>query len=251
MAKLDRYGAMRKKKRNSLFAPVTALLVAVAIFFGMGVFFRVQVIEVRGAVSYTNEEIIEASGLDVGDNLFFINRMHASSNIFSRLPLVEQASIERSLPNKLIITVDESFALAYVNWEGQNWMMTGACKLLGSGAPEDVQNLIRVLNVTPVNPQAGEIMEVESSDSLRLSYLQELLHAIQLAGIAQDVSVVDMLNPADPTFRYLNRFTVKMGPSENIEYKLRMVLSAVEQMESDITGTVDVSEGTVVHVSPD
>ncbi len=251
MARYDRYGAARKKKRRSLFAPISVLLVGVAIVFGMGVFFRVQEIEVIGSVSYTDEEVIEASGIDVGDNLFFINRFTASSRIFARLPFVEEASIERELPNRIIITVDESFAMAYVSWEGQYWMMTGNCKLLGTGSVTEVADLIRVMNVTPVEPKAGEILQVDAAESLKLSYLQTLLHAMQLTGITDDVEDIDMTNPADPTFRYLDRFTVKMGPNENVDYKLRMLLSAVEQMESDMTGTVDLSEGTAVHVSPD
>lgn len=242
---------MRKKKRRSLFAPISILLVIVAIVFGMGVFFRVQEIEVRGSGTYTDEEIIEASGIDIGDNLFFIQRMTASSRIFSKLPFVEEASIERILPNKIVISVDESFALAYVNWEGQKWMMTGYCKLLGSGSDEEVAGLIHVLNVIPLNPKAGEIMEVDVSDSLKLSYLQTLLHAMQEVDMIPDVADLDMGNPANPTFRYLGRFTVKLGPNDNTEYKLRMLLSAMAQMESDITGTVDLSEGTSVHVSPD
>ena len=251
MARYDRYGAVRKKRRKSLFAPISILLVGVAVIFGMGVFFRVQEIEVTGSVSYTDEEVIDASGIDIGDNLFFINRISASSRIFSRLPFVEEASIERILPNKLVITVDESFALAYVSWEGQSWMMTGNCKLLGSGEGDELSGLIHVLNVFPNNPKAGEIMTVEPGESLKLSYLQTLLHAMQQLGMTTDVADLDMQNPANPTFRYLDRFTVKMGPNDNTDYKLRMLLSAVDQMESDITGTVDLSEGTAVHMSPD
>lgn len=253
MAQKDQYGQTRKrkKKKRSLFAPISFLLVAVAIVFGMGVFFRVQTIEVTGAVSYTDEEIVEASGVSIGDNLFFINRFTASTNIFSKLPFVEEASIERSLPNKIIISVDESYALAYVTWEGQDWMMTGNCKMLQSGTPEEVADLIHVLNMTPLAPRAGELMEVEQDDSLKLTYLQSLLHNMQLAGMTSDVKDLDMGNPADPTFRYLDRFTVKMGPNDNTEYKLRMLLGAVEQIDPDLTGTVDLSEGTAVHVSPD
>ena len=251
MARYDRYGAANKKKTRSLFAPISFLLVGVAIIFGMGVFFRVQTIEVRGAVSYTDEEIIEAAGIDIGDNLFFVNRFSASSRIFSKLPLVEEASIERSLPNKLIITVDESFAMAYVEWEGQHWMMTGNCKLLGSGTDEDVEGLIHVIGVVPESPKAGETMAVAADDSLKLTYLQTLLHAMQLAGMPADVSELNMENPANPTFNYLGRFVVKMGPNDNTDYKLRMLLSALQQMDDDLTATIDLSEGTAVHVSPD
>lgn len=251
MARYDRYGAARRRKRSSLFAPISALLVAAAIVFGMGVFFRVQVIEVVGSVSYTDEEVIEAAGVDIGDNLFFINRFSTSSRIFSRLPFVEEASIERVLPNKLIITVDESFAMAYVDWQREKWMMTGNCKLLGSGSGSELQGLIHVLNVEPVDPKAGEVMQVDPNESLKLTYLQTLLHAFQLADMAGEVTTLDMENPANPTFRYLDRFTVKMGPNDNTDYKLRMLLSAVSQMESDLTGAIDLSEGTSVHVSPE
>ncbi len=252
MARYDRYGAARKrKKRGSLFVPVSVLLVGAALLFGMGVFFRVQTIEVEGAVSYTDEEIIAASGIDLGDNLFFVNRFSASSRIFAQLPLVEEASIERSLPNKIIITVDESYSLACVGWEGQTWMMTGNCKLLGTGDGEELAGLVRVKNITPISPKAGEILAVDESESLKLTYLQELLRAMQQMDMIGDVSELDMENSADPTFRYLDRFTVRMGPNDNTEYKLRMLLSAVAQMEEDVTGTVYLSEGTTVHVSPD
>ena len=62
---------------------------------------------------------------------------------------------------------------------------------------------------------------------------------------------IDIQNAADPEFEYLDRFTVKMGPNENTDYKLRMLLSAVMEMDANLMGTVDLSEGTAVHVSPD
>lgn len=250
MATNERYGTTRKKKRKrSMLAPLSFLLVCVAIVFGMGVFFRVQTIEVQGAASYSDEEVIEASGIDIGDNLFFINRFSASSRIFSRLPFVEEASIERSFPKTVIITVEESFALAYVDWENQSWMMTGNCKMLGTASWEQLEGLIHVVNVTPLPPTVGEPMTVDPQESLKLTYLQDLLHEMQRADMTGDVTQVDMRNAADPTFEYLGRFTVKMGPNDNTEYKLRMLLSAVAQMEPDVGGTIDLSEGTSVHFS--
>lgn len=253
MAARDRYGAERKKKRrNSLFAPLSFLLVCVAIIFGMGVFFRVQTIEVRGAESYSEQEIIDNSGISVGDNLFFLNRAAASSRLFSRMPLVENADVKTELPNKVIITVKESIPMAYVEWEGQNWMLTGNCKLLGSVEANALGGLIRVVNITPESPAAGDIMKVAEDDSLKLAYLQDLLSAMEELGIGSDVSEIDMANAADPTFRYLDRFTVRVGNNNNTDYKLRMLMSAVMQLEADMTGTMDLSSGgTSVSFSPD
>lgn len=259
MANTNRYGASRKaKKRGSILAPISFVLIFAAIMFGMGVFFRVQTIEVIGADSYTDEEVIEASGVEIGDNLFFINRFSASSLIFTKLPFVEEASIERIMPNKIIITVSESSAMAYLDWLGQKWMMTASCKMLRSATDDELRGLIEVLNVSPARDENGDykleggtLLEVDPGERLKLSYLQELLRAFQSLGMTADVEELDLENPANPTFRYLDRFTVKMGPNDNTDYKLRMLLSAVDQMESDLTGVVDLSEGTSVHVSPD
>ena len=96
--------AVRKRKKHSaLFAPISFLLICAAVVFGLSVFFRVANIEVKGAERYTPEEIISASGLEPGDNLFFVNRSSAISRIYARLPYVETAEIELKLPNRLTI----------------------------------------------------------------------------------------------------------------------------------------------------
>lgn len=259
MAGNDRYGAPKKpKKRRSLLAPISFILIVAAIVFGMGVFFRVQTIEVVGAQGYTDEQIIEASGVELGDNLFFINRFSASSLIFTKLPFVEEASIERVMPSKIIITVSESSAVAYIDWLGQKWMMTANCKMLGSASPEDLEGLIEVLNVSPARDEsgayrleAGAILEVDSAERLKLTYLQEILRTMTALDMTADVDRLDLENPANPTFRYMDRFTVRLGPHDNTDYKLRMLLSAVMQMEDELTGVIDLSEGTSVHMSPD
>ena len=253
MARRDRYGVARKKtKRNALFAPLSFVLVCVAVVFGMGVFFRVQTIEVEGALEYTPEQIIDASGIGEGDNLFFINHVAAGSRIIANLPRIENAWVERQLPNKLIIHVEESYSLAYVTWEGQNWSITANCKLLQALAtPEEMAGLIQVLNVTPLSPEAGAFMAVEPDEELKLAYLKEMLSSIQELGIVQNVSMMDLANAASPTFRYLDRFTVRMGPNNNTGYKLRMLMSAVQTMAADETGTFNLSDGVHVYYVPD
>ncbi len=259
MAQYNRYGATQNtRRRRSLLAPISFVLIVAAIVFGMGVFFRVQTIEVTGAKTYSDEEIINASGIEIGDNLFFINRFSASSLIFTRLPFIEEASIERIMPNRIVITVSESSAMAYIDWVGTKWMMTAKCKMLGHGEGEALDGLIQVLHVDPAKDEDGNyqleegtILEVDTGERLKLTYLQDLLHSFEELGMTRDVALLDLENPANPTFRYLDRFTVKMGPNDNTNYKLRLLMSAVQQMESDLTGVIDLSEGAAVHVSPD
>lgn len=51
------------------------------------------------------------------------------SRLFSRLPYVETASVRDTCPNRVIIDITESQALAYIEAEGQNWVIDRSCKL--------------------------------------------------------------------------------------------------------------------------
>ena len=90
---------------SSFSGPIMFFLVVVATIFVMSVFFRITNIQVEGNSHYTDEEIIRAIDIEEGDNLFFFDRFAALSRVFAKLPYVEEVSVERSLPNKVIITV--------------------------------------------------------------------------------------------------------------------------------------------------
>ena len=59
-----------------------------------------------------------------------------------------------------------------------------------------------------------------------------------------------MSNPANPTFQYLGRFTVRMGSNDDTDYKLRMLLSGVPQLGETEIGTINLSDGVTVRFTP-
>ena len=101
-----------KSPRRTLYRPLTFFLIIVAIIFTMSVFFKVEKIDVSGNSKYSKEQIISASGIHTGDNLFFINRIGAGSRVVVKLPYIDSVKITRSLPNRVTITVEESKAVA-------------------------------------------------------------------------------------------------------------------------------------------
>ncbi|MBQ5536117.1 MAG: FtsQ-type POTRA domain-containing protein, partial [Oscillospiraceae bacterium] len=62
---------------------------------------------ITGNEHYTQEEILEASGLKQGDNLYLMNKYSVKEKIFSKLPFVEEVSINRRLPDTLLIDLRE------------------------------------------------------------------------------------------------------------------------------------------------
>ena len=72
---------------SAAIGPAKFLLGCVVLIFLVSIFLQVGTIEVTGNSHYTAQEIIQAAGIEEGDNLFFINRFSAVSGIMAKLPV--------------------------------------------------------------------------------------------------------------------------------------------------------------------
>jgi cell division protein FtsQ len=247
----QRRNGRKKKRRSALYAPLSFVIICAAIVFSMSIFFRVSTIEVVGKTTYSSEEIIEASGIEKGANLFFINRFSSVSRIFSRLPYIESAGIVRQLPDRVIIEVKQSQALAYVTVEQDCWLIDRNCKLLDKVSADVAAASIKVDGLTPIAPAVGAVLAPGEEESAKVGFLSALLSGLQDRDMIKDVTEIDMSNVTNPSFRYQNRFTVKAGGFEKVEYKLDLLLSTVAQLTPDDSGTLDISADKKVSFSPD
>ena len=239
----------RKKRKSPLFTPLAFVLICAALIFGMSVFFRVTSIAVNGAVNYSEEEIIAASGIEPGDNLIFIDRSGAASRIRSKLPYIESVAVLRSLPSTVTIEIVESRALAYLAVEGELWAIDRSCKALAKTTSAQVEGLIHVSGIEAVKPAVGEIVTGKDAEASKLEFLSVILREVSARGMETEMQSIDMTNLANPTFDYQTRFLVKLGRNDNVGYKLDRLLSVVEQLGESETGTLDLSIDDRVHFS--
>ena len=240
----------RISRRAALIGPVKFLVGCAVIIFVLSIFLQVRSIEVKGNAHYTAQDIAEAAGIEEGDNLFFINRFAAVGRIIAKLPYVETVSVETQLPGTVVIEVTESQSLAWVELEGQRWVLDRSCKFLTQADTDETASLIRVTGVTPVNPMVGETL-VPAEDAGIVTRLAEILDQVQRRGLAGRVSTLDLTDPAAPRMECLGRFTVLFGSEETVNYQFGKLVSAVSQLTSADRGTLDISAaGEVVTFSP-
>ena len=113
---MARNRSTNRRRRRGRFSFLTKLLcillIAGAVVAALTVFFKVQSITVSGNARYTSEEVVAASGIEIEDNLFLLNKYSAAQAIFEKLPYVEEATINRALPDTIVITVRECAAAA-------------------------------------------------------------------------------------------------------------------------------------------
>lgn len=241
---------IHRRRAGGFSGPITFLVVIVSVIFVMSVLFRVSDISVEGNDHYTDSEIIQAIDIEEGDNLFFFDRFSMVSRVFAKLPYIEQVSVERSLPNKVIISVVESKALAYLELGDEHWTLDHNCKVLGKAAEGELSFLIPVEGIKPGTLLIGEPMQTADNNEEIVSYLAEVLTQIQDRGLQYSVTRIDFSNTKRVEFGYAGKYTVILGGQSNIEYKFGMFLSAAGKLLEGDVGIIDVSDGVKAHFSP-
>lgn len=96
-----------RNKRN-LWRIILGILLLVSCVFILfkSSLFDVRKIEVKGNNQLSREQIISASGLTTGVNIFNIDLKEAGENL-KALPILKNARLERDLPGGIIIIVEE------------------------------------------------------------------------------------------------------------------------------------------------
>ena len=246
----DEGGFSLREMIAGMSGPIMFFLVIVAVIFVMSVFFRVSDIQVNGNTHYTDEEIIRAIDIEEGDNLFFFDRFAALSRVFAKLPYIEEVTVERSLPNRVIVTVTESRALAYIVLGEENWTIDHNCKILGKANDDELSGLIPIVGVSPGTLMIGEPLETADEDTRIVDYIAEVLYQLEARGLYADVGRVDFSNPSQVEFTLRGKYTVRIGNDYNVEYKFGMLMSALSQLLDGDVGIINVSDGNTARFSP-
>ena len=243
MAKLTDPLKKKISASRAAIGPAKFLVGCVVLIFILSIFLQIGSIEVAGNTHYTAQEIVQAAGIEEGDNLFFINRFAAVSGILAKLPYVESVSIETQLPGTVLIEVTESVSLAWVELGAQRWVLDRSCKILTQDTEDLSGGLIHVTGLTPVNPEVGETLSPEGGNTLAVTTLAEMLDQIQRRGMIGLVGSIDISDPTAPVMDYNGRFTVLFGAEDTINRQFGKLQSALSQLTSADRGTLDVSGG--------
>ena len=227
----------RRGKGLKLF--IVIIIVIALLLGGFGMLFDINEILVEGAYEYTADQIIAASGIVKGNNLFFINSTAAENAITEAFPYISFASVTRELPGTIRISVSEGIARAGIEFEGVMYLMDENCRITGKVEPEDTY--IRVIGLEVTEVKVGSVVTVDEKDETRLAFTQAVLNRLGDDGFSSFVTWLDVTNIGRINFDYLGRFTVNVGSGEKLEYKMSRIDGIVEQLEETDTGLIDVS----------
>lgn len=235
----SRSNRRRRRGRFGGLLKLFAILIAMAaIVYALALFFRMDHIVVTGNERYTEKEVLEASGLETGGNLYFLNKFDVKEVIFATLPYVEEVRIYRKLPDTLLIELRECAAVAGIESEGGIWLISDQGKLLEltdslpAGCP-----LIRGGQL--LEPVPTRQTDFGEEAAFRGNVVLTLLREAEDRGMRDKLGVIDMSDDACLSFGYLGRFTVRMPWTADVGYKLVSLSTVVDYLENNETGVID------------
>lgn len=232
--------ARRRHRRLIVFYLFTFFMVILAaVALSLTVLFRIDTIEVSGNTRYSSEQVISASGIRSGENLFLADTKHAGAAIAKKLPYIGAAQVSRRLPAKIVIEVKETAASGAVAYNGGYVLIGDNGKALEQTAAVP-NNCPVILGLELSSAQPGQQVTYKSDVTQRL--FETLTQALQKNGMDK-ITKIDLRNTYSILVEYDGRITMNMGISSGFDYKIRFAKSVLDsgKLGTNAKGTLNLS----------
>lgn len=265
-------------RRRRIIRRLTALamllcVIAAGIYLTVTMLFKISAIQVRtadGVVSeaggYSSEQIVQALGVNLEENIFSFDPASKAAALEQVFPMLENIRVERDYPGTVVIQVTEAQP-AYTMQTSGGWLtLSASLKILSSDGAQPA-GLPTLYGGEPVSQNPGTQLSFEqpapassaASDSAsgtaeeagdkRLDSLNTLLAALDTLGMRGDVTRIEFADPEEMSFLYQDRISVLLGTLNELDYKLKLAQHVL--LNADGSGCAATDTGTLdfTHIS--
>lgn len=218
----------RKKQRHGSYILYYFLcgIVAVAVVavLSVTVLFNIKRYEVIGDTQYTDEEIIAAAGIELGENLLRIDIDEAENNIISKLVYIDDAKIGRGFPDKLVITAEPAVPLANFYISGKYYLISEAGRVLEISNKRFDLPIVKGYVFDPEkegNPETKtqEGGPLEEDGEKRIAAALNIIEHMRQCGLDKDF-VIDLTDILSIKLTYDNRIEMELGTTAAMDEKI-------------------------------
>jgi len=246
--------AHRRRRRDAVGGVVLpiilcAVLTPLAVAIAITVFFRVSEVVVTGESGYSDYQIVEASGIKAGQNMFQFNKFKAIDGIFEDMPYIDEISIRRHLPDTVEIKVSRCSPVATIEHDGLWYLMDIKGKVLENVGAVEPSGYPVITGAEIKSLKVGKYAEFISEETQKPLFL--VLNTAINNDILQYIGCIDVEKAYNIKFTYKDRFSVNLGDSEQMEKKFRFLLTVEDKLLPSNRGTIDLSDGTTAWFTPE
>lgn len=233
--------SMRKRRIRQLilYAVGAVLLAALAVVLSLTVFFKISSFEVRGDEVYAAEDVIAATGLSQGNNMFRFDRESVEELVTTQLPYVSSLEIKRSPTGKITLGVTAAHVAMAIDFGDSYTLLDKNCKVLETGVQSINENVAVIKSSAPLTAESGHTAEFENKDDTEL--LCRIYQTLSEGGL-EKITQIDITDPTNVRLKYDMRITLKIGVPSSLEGKIEFITATLKKLDADepsFTGTMD------------
>ena len=243
---INRTNQRRKKNRRKkliIRATLCAIFLIAGVILALTMFFNISEITVTGDTVYSVDDIIEKSGVQIGDNLIFVSKNKINEQIATELPYVGSVKIKRHLPTSLELIITKTDAVYAVVINGYYTLLDENGKVLEKDLEYVGENIILLNLGEEISAETGKT--ITTSDEVYLEKLFSVRSTYVECGI-EDITAIDLSDVYDIKLVYQGRITIELGETnkENLSKKLALGKAALETQNEEnmlYRGTINLS----------
>ncbi len=237
-----RQARRRRLRRRRITLVVSAVVIVLLI--GIGVLMAVMdvtAIYVEGDTRYTYEQIVDKSGLDVGQNLLSVNKQSAHDRLLEAFPYLATVEVGNASFSELRITVTEVKEMAAV-LVGDDYIIAGENNRALERMPkkEAPKTMLKIKGATLQSETIGQDLMDERS----LRICQTIISAADQYGL-DNLTSIDITQKNRISIKLDKRLQVMLGNENNIPTQVAVLTGILpvfyEKNGKDAEGMLDMT----------
>lgn len=191
----------------------------------------------------TAGEVKQAIDYNKNDNIFKINTRKGEENL-KHIPYVKDAEIDRKLPNKVVVTISERMPVAYVTFGNASMLLDEDGRLLEQVGKKP-KKLPVVIGISVKTLKVGE--NLRDRNVAKANAYTALYQKLEEYNLASQTTEINVKDPNQVKCVLGGNKEVVFGDGYQLDYKMRMLQVAVEQLGSSEAGTITLTvEGKAI-----
>ena len=221
---------------------IMGIITAAAVLF-LG--FKIKQIDVTGSLpeGVSVQQVVDASGIQLGENLVFLSDRTAREEIPRVLPWIQAVAVHKRLPDRVELEVNPASAGAVLA-VGDQWLaLSQEGKILSlSGEPGDA-DLLRVLAPLPTETTPGRTLAFEDKTlgEALLTILRVLPAAREESGLPGVFTLLDLRDSSAISLYYQDKVQLLLGSVVELEYKLQAGCRFLAEPTAGENGVLDLT----------
>ena len=215
---------------------VLALVIALVVLRAVGVaaskrgettsFLAVNKIVIEGDTRYTNEELLQESGIYVGQSLLAVNKVQAHDRILRAFPYLEWVEVGNSSFDTIRIRVRETVVLGAVK-TSQDWMVLGSNNQGLEHLTEDAlpQTMLRIEGAALEGEAVGEKLLDERSLRVVATIIEAAADS-KLEGVA----AINLAEKTNIRLQWKDQLDIVLGNESNLAGEIQRLPGILESL---------------------